>query len=177
MFYEKVYKSSKIPPDLLKKYIWENVEKRVKDDSVELVIPWHFGRAPHESSDPLTLRVSPERPPSCGAEVQKMRAKGYAVDNGYYPYYVISDGGRCLAELQKRLGETDTYIPRIKRILYDCGMLELKSGHVITGGYYALDRFSHTNALNAVLTAVSIISNFDVLLEVDGEIRKGGDRL
>ena len=44
MFYEKVYKSSKILPDLLKKYIWENVEKRVKDDSVELVLSITFRR-------------------------------------------------------------------------------------------------------------------------------------
>lgn len=44
MFYEKVDKSSKIAPELLKKFIWENIEKRVKTDCVELVLSVMFRR-------------------------------------------------------------------------------------------------------------------------------------
>lgn len=175
MFYEKVDESSRISPESLKKIIWERIEKREREDCIELVIPWHFGSSASEKSEPLVLSIASVRPKNYGADVQKMRAKGYSVDDGYYPCYEVSDGGRCLEELKKRIGSIEHLAPKIKKILYDCGMLELKGGRIITKNYYAISSFYHTNALNSVLTAISIISNLDILLEVDGEIRKGGD--
>ncbi len=173
MIYRKVNKSSSVPPDSLRNFIWDGIEKREKEDVIELILPWHFGNG--DRSVPLVLTVRKIREGNTGADVQRMRAKGYSVDDGYYPYYEISDGGRCLEELKKRLGSIDDLVPKIKRILYDCGMLELKSGRIITKSYYAISSFYHTNALNQLLSAISILSNLDLLLAVDGEIRKGGE--
>ena len=175
MIYKKVEKSSTIPPESLRKFIWEGIEKREGESFTELVIPWHFGIRADEKSEPLTLRIESVRTKKDGAYVQKMRAKGYCVNDDYCPSYEISDGGRCIAELKNKLGDIEPYIPRIKKILYDCGMLELKGGRIITKTYDAVSSFYHTHSLNHLLTAISIISNLDVLLEVDGKIRKGGD--
>ena len=54
-------------------------------------------------------------------------------------------------------------------------MLELRGGRIIVKNYYAVSPFYHTSAVNDVLCAISIISNFDLLLAADGDIRKGGD--
>ena len=175
MFYEKIEESSKISPEVLRNFIWEGLEKREIEDRIELSLPWHFGKSEDEKSEPLVLRIESVRPKNYVADVHKMRAKGYNVDNGYYPCFEVSDGGRCLEELKGRLGSVDELIPRIKKVLYDCGMLELRGGRIIVKNYYAVSPFYHTSAVNDVLCAISIISNFDLLLAADGEIRKGGD--
>lgn len=173
MLYEKVDKSSSVLPDPLRKFIWEGIEKREKEDSVELTLPWHFGNGEH--SAPLVLILRKVREKNTGADVQRMRAKGYSVDDSYCPCFEISDGGRCIEEMKRRLGSIDALLPRIRRVLYECGMLELRGERIIVKNYYAVDLHYHTNALNQMLSAISILSNFDLLLEVDGEIRKGGE--
>ena len=94
MIYKKVEKSSTIPPESLRKFIWEGIEKREGESFTELVIPWHFGIRADEKSEPLTLRIESVRTKRDGAYVQKMRAKGYCVNDDYCPSYEISDGGR-----------------------------------------------------------------------------------
>ena len=159
-------KNSIISPEAIRKSIWEGIETIQKNDRTELILPWHFGISPDEKNEPLKLTVRSVRPEKNGAEVQKMRSKGWSVDDGYYPAYEISDGGRCLLELEKRLGNIEKYLPKIRRILYDCGMLELKSGRIITRTYEAYSGYRHTRELNCVLTAISLVSGIELILSV-----------
>ena len=175
MVYKKENKNSKTSPENLRDFIRDGIVEAVREDRIELTLPWHFGPDAASESAPLTLTIRPIRARSFGAEVQKMRAKGYSVDDTDYPEYRIDDGGRCLDELKIRLGDISPYIPKIKRVLYNCGMLELSSGHIITRSYSAYSSYRHIRELNAVLTAISVISNVDLFLAVDGEEWKDGD--
>ena len=121
-------------------YLWEGIRREVYPDRIELYLPICFGAG---DSEPLCLIWTREGK--------------------------LTDGGRTLAELKKRIGNTVPYQKAIRRILADCGMVELVGGRqlelsrfqtVIVGGESHID---YLGGLTHMLRAISLISVVDAV--------------
>ena len=90
---------------------------------------------------------------------------------------VLSDGGRTIAELKKRVGDITPYMKKIQNVLNSHGMVELVSGHILTvRSYYTVifgdetykDYRTGVNKLIEVMSLISVIDSIQV--SDDGEV-------
>lgn len=132
----------------LREYIWQGLRKEVYADRIELYIPFHFGTA---VDTPLCLTWD---------------------RNG-----VLSDGGRTITELKKRVGDIRPYLDTIHRILARCGACRLTGGQVIIKDHFqtvivneeAYPAYLH--GMNLMLKAITLISILDTItVSADGEV-------
>lgn len=127
-------------------YIWQGIRKEVRADRIELFIPFFFS----EGSDaPLCLTF---------------HADG-----------VLSDGGRTMSELKKRLGDIGPYMDMIRNILLQCGDCRLVGGqNIIKDSFQTVvfgeDRYQdYLGGMNYMLMAISRISIVDQLVALNGK--------
>lgn len=135
-------------PDALQKYIWQGIRKEVREDRIELYLPFFF--ASHADA-PLCLTWNREG--------------------------VLSDGGRTIAELRKRVGNIDPYMEKLRRILNERCPVELAAGHqlVIRQFQTAISPeetyVDYLAGLSRLLRVISLISVIDTLsVSEDGEV-------
>ncbi len=128
--------------------IRQGIRKEVSADRIRLYLPFFFGNG---ESEPLCLIWN---------------EKG-----------VLSDGGRTLAELKKRVGDLTTYQNRIENILSSLGMVELEGGHRLVVRHFQTrvsgenTSIDYMSGLNRMLRAISLISIADTLaVEQDGTV-------
>lgn len=129
-------------------YIRQGIRKKVYDDRIELYLPVFFGNG---ESEPLCL----------------------VWDNKG----VLSDGGRTLTELKKRVGDLTPYRDSIQNILKPLGQVTLEGGHKLVVRYYQTCYFGEKSyqdymaGLNRLLRAISLISVVDtVTVDEDGAV-------
>lgn len=132
----------------LYEYIWQGIRKEIHPDRVELYLPFFFGS---DRDEPLCLTWD---------------------RNG-----ALTDGGRTLSELKKRLGDITPYRDSICRILAASGNVTLAGGQnlvvktsmtCILGGERYID---YLNGLNQLLRAASQISVVDTIrVSAHGEV-------
>ena len=129
-------------------YIRQGIRKEVYDDRIELYLPFFFGNG---ESEPLCLIWD---------------EKG-----------VLSDGGRTLKELKKRVGDLSPYRPNIQNILRVHGMVTLEGGQKLTVRHYQtcfygeqtyLDYLGGLNRLLRVIAQISIVDTITV--DEDGTV-------
>ncbi|MBR2310881.1 MAG: hypothetical protein IKA47_10190 [Oscillospiraceae bacterium] len=130
-------------------YIRQEVRKEVYADRIELYLPFYFGQGDFA---PLCLTWD---------------------KNG-----VLSDGGRILAELKKRLGDLAPYRQDMDKILALYGQVALEGGQklvvrhfqtCISGEETYLD---YMGGLNRLLRVASLLSVVDRLsLDGDGRVK------
>lgn len=134
-----------IPAEKLKDYIWQDIRKEVYSDRVELYLPFCFGND-NDTSLCLTWR-----------------------QDG-----TLSDGGRTLNELQKRIGDITPYMDAIGEILTRCGTIKLVGGQnlamsdfqtCVRGEEYFTD---YTRSLTRMLQVISLISIVDTVTVEEG---------
>lgn len=119
-------------------YIRQGIRKEVYADRIEVYLPFYFGNG---KSDELCL-VWDE--------------KG-----------VLSDGGRTLDELKKRLGDLSPYRENIVNILEAYGTVILESGRILTVRnfqtcVYGDDEYKdYLGGLNCLIRVISLISVAD----------------
>ena len=125
-----------IAPEPLHGYIWEGIRKEVHPDRVELYLPFHFGNTP---ATPLCLT--------------------------WFEDGTLSDGGRTIAQLKKRLGDIAPYMGSIQKILSHRGIggCQLVGGQVLKLTY----RQDPLRALNMMLQIISLISVVDHITIAD----------
>ena len=130
-------------------YIRQGIRKEVYADGIELYLPFFFGGG---DCAPLCLRWD---------------RKG-----------VLSDGGRTLEELKKRVGELTPYWGRIRNILRALGLVSLEGGqklvvsHVQTCICGEKTYPDYMGGLNRLLRAISQISVVDsITVDEDGTVR------
>ena len=123
-----------IPAEKLRAYIWEGIRKEVYPDRVELYLPFVFEGG---SGEPLCLT---------------WKADG-----------TLTDGGRTLTELKKRLGDITAYMDDVRKILAKCGHFRLAGGQKLV----LEDHQSPLRALNQMLRAISLVSIVDSVTVVD----------
>lgn len=123
-------KKKTISADKLRAYIWEGIRKEVHPDRVELYLPFFFGG---EDDAPLCLT--------------------------WYADGSLSDSGRTLAELKKRLGDISPHMDNIRKILSHRGIgdAKLAGGQTLTLTY----RQDPLRALNMMLQIITLISAVD----------------
>ena len=135
-------------PEKLYEYIWQGIRKEIRGDIIELYIPFYFG-----SGEDTSLCLVWDK-------------------NG-----VLSDGGRTLAELKKRVGDVEPYMEKIRNILNARGPVELVAGHKLTvrqfqtvvapDGTYV----DYRTGVSRLIAAISLISVIDtVKVSDDGEV-------
>ncbi len=133
-------KQKTIPADKLKEYIWQDIRKEVYHDRVELYLPFCFES---DNDSPLCLT---------------WRQDG-----------TLSDGGRTLNELQKRIGDITPHMDDIEEILTRCGTIKLVSGQnlvmsdfqtCVRGEEYFTD---YTRSLTRMLRAISLVNIVDTV--------------
>ena len=124
----------------LREYVWQGLRKEVYADKIEIFIPFYFGS---HSDQPLCLTWNRDG--------------------------ILSDGGRTVAELEKRVGSIQPYLDEIYAILSECGDCRLVSGRIlvkdqfqtmISGENQYLD---YLGGMNQVLRAITRISMVDML--------------
>ena len=135
-------------PQALTQYIRQDIRKVVHADRIELYLPFYFRDTRQE---PLRL----------------------IWDNRG----VLSDGGRTIAELKKRVGDLTPYQNSIQSILNACGTVSLESGtklvvrhfqDLIRGETVCKD---YTGGLSRLLRVISLISAVDTLtVSEDGTV-------
>lgn len=158
--YEK--EPDKLSADKLSELIMSGISYLDKGQSLEIGIPFNFAPGSSEYEDkPLILTV--KRVDVNYKNPGKWMQKGFSVDKTDYDQYEISDGGRALHELERKIGDIETYIKRIERILYKMGELTLRGGRIITYVYDESSPYSHYAALSSVMTAVTTVANLDIL--------------
>lgn len=124
----------------LHEYIWQGIRKEVFPDRVELYLQFFFGS---DRDEPLCLTWD---------------------RNG-----VLSDGGRTLSELKKRLGDIAPYRDSIDRILAASGNVTLVGGqNLIVKSYVTCidgekQYLDYLHGLNQMLKAISQISIVDTI--------------
>ena len=129
-------------------YIRQGIRKEVYTDRIELYLPFFFGEG---KTEPLCLIWD---------------KKG-----------ALSDGGRTLAELKKRVGDLTPYKDSIQNILMSLGQVTLEGGQklvvrhfqtCISGEHSYQD---YLGGLNRLLRAISLISIVDtVTVDDDGAV-------
>ena len=130
-------------------YIRQGIQKTVYPDRIELLLPFFFGEG---DSPPLCLIWD---------------------KNG-----VLSDGGRTMKELKKRLGDLSAYRERIRNILNAMGMVTLESGHKLTVRHYQTcispdgTYQDYMSGLSRLLRVISLISVVDAIkVDTDGTVQ------
>lgn len=129
-------------------YIWQGIRKDVQADKIQLYLPFFFGAG---SDEPLCLTWSRDG--------------------------VLSDGGRTVSELKKRVGDIQPYLHTIQAILSRCGDCRLVGGQAIVKDHFQTvisgeKQYSdYLGGLNLMLKAISLISTLDILSISDhGEV-------
>lgn len=119
----------------LRSYIWEGMEKKVYPDRVELYLPFYFGA----NAAPLCLT--------------------------WFEDGRLSDGGRTMRELKKRLGDIAPYMDSIQKILSHRGIADC---HLVGGQILQLTYLQDPlRALNMMLQVISLISAVDRITVAD----------
>ncbi len=152
-------------------FIWNGIKTEDKGESLELTLPfplcddgegftviWRRIKSPDRSRKPL----------------RKLRAQGYTVETGRdLPNYEISDGGRILAALEKRVGNLAPYERRIKDLLKRTGCFELCGGRIIKTEYAAFSSHYHEKTLNELLHLAALITSLDILPYTAEDLERG----
>ena len=133
----------------LTEYIRQGICKKVYPDRIELSLPFFFGNG---KEVPLQLVWD---------------------KNG-----ILSDGGRTLAELKKRVGDIAPYRHSIQNILAALGTVTLEGGQKLTVRQYQTcisgeeTYQDYMGGLNRLLRAISLISIVDtVTVDEDGTVQ------
>lgn len=135
-------------PEKLQEYIWQGIRKEVYANKIELHLPFFFGNG---EDAPLCLTWS---------------------DDG-----TLSDGGRTMAELKKRVGDITPHMEKIRNILNFCNPVELVAGHILVIRQFntviAPDEtyVDYRAGLSHLLQTISQISAVDtILVSKTGEV-------
>ena len=128
-------------------YILQGLRKEIYDDRIELYLPFSFG---NRDASPLCL---------------------------IWDRSGLTDGGRTLAELKKRVGDLKPYEANIQNILRSLGMVALESGHkLVVRHFQTCVAGEHTyvdymGGLSRMIRAISLISIADtVTVDTDGTV-------
>jgi len=135
--------------EFLADLISSDIRLELSGDKILLYLPWHFAKAAAEKSLPLCLTV---------------RAEGDGA--------VISDGGRAIAELSKKVPSLLGYRGRISDLISDVGSYELVGGRIIEYSFYSLTKYGVLSAVSQMLKIVTAISNLDLVPYTRGEYRR-----
>ena len=135
-------------PEILQEYILSGIRKEVSDSKIELYVPFHF---PNGDNTPLCLTWD---------------------ETG-----VLSDGGRTLAELKKRVGDLTPYMEKIRRVCNPFCPVELISGHILAVRQFQTvvtpdgEYKDYCAGLSRLLDAAARISVLDVIdITESGEV-------
>lgn len=132
----------------LREYIWQDIRKEVSDSGIRFYIPFCFG-----TEDDMPLYLTWDRDGT------------------------LSDRGRTVSELKKRVGDISPYLDSIHRILARCADCRLVGGQIIVK-----DRFQtvisgqeqypdYLGGMNQMLKAITLISVLDTIsVSDDGEV-------
>ena len=130
------------------KSIWQGIRKEVYADRIELHLPFFFGEG---IGAPLCLTWDRQG--------------------------VLSDGGRTIAELKKRVGDIRPYLDTIGRIMARCGNCRLAGGQTIIKEHFQTVCFqeeehpAYLHGMNQMLKAITLISILYVIsVADDGEV-------
>lgn len=121
-------------------YIRQGMKKAVYPDRIELYLPFFFGDGENE---PLCLTWD---------------QKG-----------VLSDGGRTLSQLKKRVGDLTSYEHSIQNILTALGLVTLEGGQKLVVRHYQTcisgeqSYRDYLGGLSRLLRAISLISVVDTI--------------
>lgn len=135
-------------PEALHESIRQGIRKEVHQDRIELYLPFFF-----ESGDdtPLCLTWDKEG--------------------------VLSDGGRTMAQLKKRVGDMTPHMEKLRRILNGRCPVELAAGHVLVLRQYQTlitpeeTYVDYLAGLSRMLRVISLISVIDTLtVSEEGEV-------
>ena len=124
----------------LYKYIWQGIRKEVYADRIELHLPFFFGNS---SDEPLCLTWD---------------------RNG-----VLSDGGRTIAELERRVKNIQPYMDAARAILSQCGDCKLIGGRIIVKEHFQtvisgeMQYLDYLGGMNDMLEAIACISVLDTV--------------
>ena len=127
-------------------YIWQGIQKKVYADRIELHLPFYFG---NNNDKPLCLTWD---------------------RNG-----ILSDGGRTIAELEKRDRNIHSYMDTVRMILSQCGDCKLVGGRIIIKENFqtVISRDTqyqdYLGGMNDMLEAIARIS----VLKPVSEFKKG----
>lgn len=129
-------------------YIRQGIRREVYADRIQLYLPFYFGNG---EADPLCLIWD---------------------KNG-----VLSDGGRTLSELKKRVGDLTPYRNSIQNILTSLGLVTLEGGHRLAVRHFQTcfsgerSYQNYLGGLSRLLRAISLISVVDtVTVDADGTV-------
>jgi len=135
-------------PEKLQEYILQGIRKAVYQDKIELYIPFFFGNG---DETPLCLTWDKDG--------------------------TLSDGGRTMSELKKRIGDTSPYMKTIQNILNFRNPVELVSGHifiirtfntVISPKETYIDYIAGLSHLIKTISMISVVDTIKV--SEDGEV-------
>jgi hypothetical protein len=119
----------------LQEMIWQGIRKEVCEDCVKLYLPFFFG---HKNDEPLCLTWN---------------RKG-----------ILSDGGRTISELERRLGNIQPYQNMIISLLSRCGDCKLVGGRTIVKEHFQKvispdgEYWDYLAGMNQMLKAITQIS-------------------
>ncbi len=147
----------KISAESLYKFIHEGLVTVENRDSVDLFLPWSFGDEP-AVGEPLKITIRRVREMHTSAGPIKQKYSTASVDDAKYDTYEITDNGRAIAELERRVGDLAPYRDRIERLLYKTGMFTLRSDRIITRTYSLYADWLHLHELGKILMLISLIS-------------------
>lgn len=132
----------------LQEYIWQNIRKEVYQDKIELYLPFFFG---NEQDEPLCLIWN---------------------ENG-----VLSDGGRTIAELKKRIGDITPQMEKIRNILNYRNPVELEGGHILVMKQFQTivsqdgEYVAYCKGVSHMIRTISLISIVDTItVSENGEV-------
>ena len=135
-------------PDALQQYIWQGIRKEVHEDRIELYLPFFFES---HTDAPLCLTWNRDG--------------------------VLSDGGRTIAELRKRVGNINPYMEKLRRILDERCPVELEAGHILVLKQYQTVNtpeeayVDYLSGFSRMLRVISLISVIDTVeISWDGEV-------
>ena len=130
-------------------YIRQEIRKAVYPDRVELYLPFFFMNG---SAEPLCLTFD---------------------RNG-----VLTDGGRTMKELKKRLGDLSPYQANIQNILTDYDPVTLEGGQKLTLRHFQTihrgeeSYLDYMGGLNWLLRVISLLDVVDTIeVDEDGGVR------
>ena len=135
-------------PEKLQEYIRQGIRKELYQDRIELFLPFFFGK-----DDDMPLCLTWDK-------------------NG-----TLSDNGRTIEELKKRVGDITPYMKKIQNILNFRNPVELVSGHILIIRTYNTvssteeSYVDYIGGLSHLIKTISLISIIDTIhVSEDGEV-------
>lgn len=154
--------------DAFLKELYRGIRIEETQKGVALFLPWRFSADTKAQEEPLCIYIKETK----NKEYSYKPWGKITKDKAHYAGYQISDGGRTLAELKKKVGNLAPYKQKIDYIVKSIDAVLAGGREIVLE--YAGEGYNHAHYLQLFLGIVAHIAHLDILPLTYEDVRGNG---